>query len=346
MHGYNPKVIIVLALIALVCLSPGVASSGELYTLSIKRIPYVKGPERIVRFNLHITNGVVRSYDAEVGCWINVDNKPTWSAEVKGVWNSYYDSFDLKYFDDFIVIEKKPNGKLKFEMDINIFNVIEGDDTEIRTVQSKDIIVKPYRRTLKRPMKHEGTINLPTEASTNRRLETGEFYSVSINNFSLDKNERVVAFMLKNFGADINHVSNASTGWQFIVLNSFEYRTFIMGYVLNEKSTLDLDFFKDFVTIERFSMEHNPEFEMELVTKTDDQYSMYILRNAPAFSEISVEFFKENTLYDRYMKDTLFKGVPASSSKTSEKNKPQPITITQKDILLIEKFKTIKIPPR
>jgi hypothetical protein len=39
------QAIAALALIELVCLSPGVASSGELYTISIKHMPYVKGPE-------------------------------------------------------------------------------------------------------------------------------------------------------------------------------------------------------------------------------------------------------------------------------------------------------------
>jgi hypothetical protein len=346
MHRFTLIVIVVLALIALVCLSPEEASSGELYTLSIKRMPFIDGPERIIRFTLHIANGAVRSYDTEFGCWTNLDNDLTWNAVVEGVWNSYYDRFYLNYFDDFIVIEKKPKGKLKFEMDINILNVVEGDDTEIRTVPSNNIIVKPYRKTLKQPLKHEGTIKLPAKASINRYLETGAFYSVSINNFSLDKNERVVAFMLKNIGADINHAPNAPDGWHFTVQNSFDYKTYFSGHSLNDKSSLDLDFFKNFVTIERNSMEYDPEFELELITKTGDEYKIYILRNAPASIENSKEFFKENTLYDRYTKGKLFEDELAATGKSVVKNKLQPITITQKDILLIKKFKTVKVPLR
>lgn len=342
------KVILVLALASLACLFPlkppaeaagetpaEQTPSGLLQTLSFKRAAVTSRNERISYFKLHITNGVVRSFGMGPGCSAYLDNTSSWNADLEA--SSCYDyDFDREYFKDFLVIEKNPRGRLKFKMTITAINDGKNVYTEIRSVPSKYIVVRPFAKALNPPAVDD-IFNSPAKISTGRYHTTGEFYAVSMNDFGLDKNERVAAFMLRITNSNYSHVPYAPTGWHFKVWNNYSdypsYYPEFFGCALDDKSYLDMDFFKDFIVIERHKTEYKPGFEMELITKTGDEYKMYVLRNAPLSDERKEEFSK-------YMEN-----ISTHSPLYEYYNKLQPVAVVKEDIMVIKKYKTVSVPP-
>jgi hypothetical protein len=108
-----------------------------------------------------------------------------------------------------------------------------------------------------------------------------EIYSVSLKNPTMAHDERIVGFEVRLKAANIYSVPKVPIGWDYKITNSLNeqppWNTILYASIGVGNAALYLEFFKDFLTIEKYSGKwaENLEFDINVKLNTTVDFKNY-----------------------------------------------------------------------
>ena len=144
-------IVAVAAIAGALLLSIEEAWPGELQSISLGPL-HLAPKERIVGFELRVHSGRIASLPAvPIGWHVTVENEPSWNTRLFGGIVVGAAALDLRFFKDFVVVEKTSSLGLEFRVEGSL--VVTDDFVKERhvTLGRGDVLLKAVGRRSDRP---------------------------------------------------------------------------------------------------------------------------------------------------------------------------------------------------
>jgi hypothetical protein len=125
--------------------SPKLASSGELLSVSITKLPF-NGHERVVGFEVKLTSAGVHALpQIPMGWGIYVDNDASWNTTIRGLVGVGAAALYAESFKDFVIIERAPHKEPEFKVEIEIATTADFVKERRHIIRMEELILRKVK---------------------------------------------------------------------------------------------------------------------------------------------------------------------------------------------------------